>query len=240
MPGWNVADNNLLACSRDHIEAVFDMLEQQARRPEFTGGLEAARLEGWHVDAFLRLKPTTIWFAYDTPDDWEPLVTAAKALADAGLMGGKHRACCYVLAGWNRLGRQDTIEAADERIRAVVQLGFFPQAMLMDDGRDWIPAERRQWKDWSWGWINKEDTQEEKGLIMTEETKDCVTCRHGNLSNTDEPCKECLSRVRAGRETMFTKWEPEEGGRDGEEGDSEGCGNGESRTDGQGAGRGTG
>ena len=39
--GWNVLDDNLLACSDDHVNAVFDMLKRQDRQPEFTGGLEA-------------------------------------------------------------------------------------------------------------------------------------------------------------------------------------------------------
>ena len=33
-----VLDDNLLACSRKHIEAVFDMLGRQKERPIFTGG----------------------------------------------------------------------------------------------------------------------------------------------------------------------------------------------------------
>ena len=42
--GWNVLDNNLLACSPDHIYRVFEMLSRQTRRAVFTGGLEAARI----------------------------------------------------------------------------------------------------------------------------------------------------------------------------------------------------
>jgi hypothetical protein len=38
--GWNILDDNLLACPRDHVEAVFAMLRRQTRRVEFTGGLE--------------------------------------------------------------------------------------------------------------------------------------------------------------------------------------------------------
>lgn len=30
--GWNVLDDNLLACPRPHVEAVFDMLRRQKRR----------------------------------------------------------------------------------------------------------------------------------------------------------------------------------------------------------------
>jgi radical SAM superfamily enzyme YgiQ (UPF0313 family) len=44
--GNNILDDNLLACSEDHIRKVFDMLKKQKYgRPFFTGGLEAARLK---------------------------------------------------------------------------------------------------------------------------------------------------------------------------------------------------
>lgn len=37
-----VLDDNLLACSRQHIEAVFEMLGRQKERPAFTGGWRPA------------------------------------------------------------------------------------------------------------------------------------------------------------------------------------------------------
>lgn len=50
-PGSKVFDDNLLACSDEHIKAVFAMLKTQDReKVEFCGGLEAARLQDWHVD----------------------------------------------------------------------------------------------------------------------------------------------------------------------------------------------
>ena len=36
--GWNILDNNLLACSERHIRAVFDMLSKQAIRAAKAGG----------------------------------------------------------------------------------------------------------------------------------------------------------------------------------------------------------
>lgn len=67
--GWNVLDDNLLACSEIHVRGVFHMLARQDKRPEFTGGLEAARLKPWHVELLCNVKPKQIFFAYDTPDD---------------------------------------------------------------------------------------------------------------------------------------------------------------------------
>jgi hypothetical protein len=55
--GWNILDDNLLACSEKHIKAVFAMADRQEKRPYFTGGLEAARLQLWHVHEFAKLKP---------------------------------------------------------------------------------------------------------------------------------------------------------------------------------------
>lgn len=176
MPGHNVLDNNLLACSRQHIEGVFQMLAQQKQRPHFSGGLEAYRLQDWHVEWFATLKPQVMWFAYDTPDDFEPLVIAAKKLRAAGLMGGKHVACCYVLAGWNGSPTIyhgwpaiDTMEAAELRVKSVIKLGYFPQVMLLDDGRNRNYQERRQWKDWAAPWINKGSVGKRMKKILTEE-----------------------------------------------------------------------
>lgn len=39
--GWNLLDDNILACSEKHIRAVFDMLHRQKKSARFTGGLEA-------------------------------------------------------------------------------------------------------------------------------------------------------------------------------------------------------
>lgn len=55
--GWIVQDDNLLACSEAHIRAVFAMLARQPERVKFAGGLEAARLEDWHVDLLVGLRP---------------------------------------------------------------------------------------------------------------------------------------------------------------------------------------
>jgi hypothetical protein len=55
--GWKVQDDNLLACSRPHFEAVIAMLRRLRKPAEFTGGLEALLLQDWHVDALCSLKP---------------------------------------------------------------------------------------------------------------------------------------------------------------------------------------
>ena len=143
--GWNVLDDNLFACSETHIRKVFAMLKSQEKRAEFTGGLEAARLQPWHVDLLAGLKPNRMYFAYDTPDDLEPLAIAGEMLREAGFTAASHRLCCYVLIGYPG----DTFAAAEQRLTEVIAAGFFPFAMLWRDetGRrspDWITFQR-QW-----------------------------------------------------------------------------------------------
>jgi hypothetical protein len=123
--GWKVHDSNLLACSREHVERVFRMLERQPHRAEFLGGLEAARLQPWHIQHLVRLKPRRIFMAYDTPKDIEPLIMAGRMLSEAGLS----ECYCFVLMGF----AGDTLQAAERRCREAWSCGFLPRAMLYRD-----------------------------------------------------------------------------------------------------------
>lgn len=125
--GWNVLDDNLLACSDGHVQRVFNMLHLQPKRAEFTGGFEALRLKSWHVTELRKLKPKSIFFAYDTPNDWIPLVTAIERLRRFGF--DRHVLRCYVLIGFPK----DDFESADKRLSAVKQIGCDPMAMLWRD-----------------------------------------------------------------------------------------------------------
>ena len=128
--GNNILDDNLLSCSDNHIKEVFAMLKRQKYgKPEFTGGLEAARLKDWHVDQFKKLKPKSLFFAYDTPDDYEPLYEAGKKLLGAGFTTASHTLRAYVLIGWPK----DTFEKAEKRLLDAIRAGFFPMAMLYRD-----------------------------------------------------------------------------------------------------------
>jgi hypothetical protein len=128
--GSNLLDDNLLACSEKHIREVLQMLRRQKYgRPMLTGGLEAARLKPWHVDALRSLRPKQMFFAYDTPDDLEPLLDAAKLFREAGYLSRSIQ-FCYVLVGYSG----DSFEAAEERLVTVKDIGFTPMAMLYRDG----------------------------------------------------------------------------------------------------------
>jgi hypothetical protein len=125
-PGHNIMDDNLLACSEAHIRAVFAMLKGQKEPARFTGGLEAKIMKPWHVELLANARVDRFYCAYDTPDDYEPLVQAGRMLREAGLQG---KAYAYVLVGY----RGDTQEKAEGRLCDAARAGFLPFAMLYTD-----------------------------------------------------------------------------------------------------------
>lgn len=143
--GWNILDNNLLACSEDHIHRVFEMLSRQPRRAEFTGGLEADRLNLQTVARLVLLNPRRIYLAYDTPQDKEPLYAAHIMLRDMGIKPSSHIVSAYVLIGYPH----DTIPEAAGRLRFVASLGIMPYAMLYRDELGKVDqAWRRFQREW--------------------------------------------------------------------------------------------
>lgn len=156
--GWNVLDSNLLACSEGHIRKVFEMLERQPARAQFTGGLEAARLKPWHVDLLWRLRPEQMFFAYDTPDDYEPLVAAGQLLRRADFTRSHLR--CYVLIGHPK----DTLAEAENRLMQTWDAGFLPAAMLWQgDHRN----ESQEWRDLQRHWMRPAITKKHVRELVT-------------------------------------------------------------------------
>jgi len=147
--GYNLLDSNILACSDMHVRTVFAMLAEGrkkfGKRIQFTGGLEAARLMPWHVEALRELRPKQLFFAYDTPDDWLPLRRAGNMLLDAGFTVESHTLRCYVLCGY----RGDTFDNATRRMNQAVAAGFTPMAMLF---RDSSRKPDQSWKRWVRSW----------------------------------------------------------------------------------------
>lgn len=128
--GWNVIDDNLLACSEKHIMAVFGMLRTQSHPVRFTGGLDAARLTPDIADELLRLKPKQIFLAYDTPDDLMHVERATEMLRHRRLADNpSHTTSVFVLVGYPK----DTLEDAEKRLRAMLSIGLVPMAMLYRD-----------------------------------------------------------------------------------------------------------
>lgn len=141
--GWNVLDDNLLACSEQHIMAVFDMLKEQKHQVEFTGGLEAARLTSEIADELERLNPKQIFLAYDTPDDLPHIERARQYLWERELAGDPHHTTrVYVLIGYPR----DTMDAATNRLNAMLGMGLMPMAMLYRDSDGMTDPEWRKFQ----------------------------------------------------------------------------------------------
>lgn len=143
--GWNVLDDNLLACSEEHVWDVLDMLALQARRAEFTGGLEAARFSGHLATLFRNIRPKQMFFAYDEPRDWEPLADAAETCWHAGFTKASHAIRAYVLCGYPK----DTLAAAETRMRQTLAIGVLPMAMLW---RDNDGKTQRAWRQFQRQW----------------------------------------------------------------------------------------
>jgi len=126
--GCNILDDNLLACSDEHIKSVFEMLKNQKQgQPSFTGGLEATILKEWHVKELQIINPDQMFFAYDTSDDYEPLLEAGKLLKKYNFGYRKLRA--YVLIGYPK----DNFNDAERRLINTYHAGFMPMAMLYRD-----------------------------------------------------------------------------------------------------------
>jgi hypothetical protein len=144
--GYDIADDNLLQCSDKHIMEVFAMLKRQEQKAQFSGGLEAKLLKDWHCEQLAELKPRTMYFAYDTPDDYDPLVMAGRKLMKYGFKPTSHQIYCYVLIGYPK----DTFDQAEKRMRQTLDAGFLPYAMLYRDKKgDVDKTWRRFQREWS-------------------------------------------------------------------------------------------
>ena len=105
------------------------MLSNEKHRAEFTGGLEAARFDLWAAARIGDVKPEQLFFAYDTPDDWEPLKNAVDLCWRYGFTRASHAVRAYVLCGYPN----DSIAAASARMGQVLEIGVTPMAMLWRD-----------------------------------------------------------------------------------------------------------
>lgn len=149
--GWNILDDNLLACPEPHVRAVFAMLARQGRQIEFTGGLEARALQDYQVELLAGMRPRpNCFFAYDPGDPFETLKYAADRLLAAGFTRCSHRLRAYVLIGYPK----DTFELATRRLNDMIGIGFTPHAMLWQpetpSAEKYRPAP--QWKAFQRQW----------------------------------------------------------------------------------------
>jgi hypothetical protein len=108
-------------------------------------GIGGGTLSGRPVRAVQCGGPLGAYFPrsmFDTPDDYEPLVTAGKLLADNGIKRSSRKSYCYVLIGYDG----DTMEKAEKRLRDTWKAGFFPFAMLYRDEKGEVQHDWKQFQ----------------------------------------------------------------------------------------------
>ncbi len=120
-PGNIVQDNNLLACSKEHIRKVFEMLRGQ-KQIRFAGGLEPSRITDDIVEELRSLSIRHIWLSYDQPDRKRAL---QKAMDRLSRHFSRDQLRCYVLIGFEG----DTVEKAETRLKEAWAIGTLPFAM---------------------------------------------------------------------------------------------------------------
>jgi hypothetical protein len=142
VPGNIVQDNNLLACSKQHRDRVFNMLKTQ-RAIEFVGGFQPALVTYDVLEQLRSLPVKAIWLAYDHDGGDKPLLRAAKTLKHFN----RNKLRCYVLIGY----KDDTIAKATERLLRAWEIGVLPFAMLYRDANGQLPSLewRRFQRQWS-------------------------------------------------------------------------------------------
>lgn len=142
-PGYIVQDNNLLACSRGHIEKVFKMLAGQRRGIQFKGGLDIDFLKPWHIELLKKIKVAELWVACDRPKDLDRLDKAVDLFGDFSI----EKKRCYVLVGYHGEKQSE----AQTRCVAVLKKGFMPYVQLYR-GLNADPS-RGEWHDFCYFWI---------------------------------------------------------------------------------------
>jgi hypothetical protein len=123
------------------------MLERQKERPVFAGGLEARLLTREMARRLYALRPRSLFFAYDTPDDYDSLVCAGQYLREAGFKQEWRNMSAYVLIGY----KGDTFEKASLRMSNTWAAGFVPMAMLYRNDTGIVDA---KWNRFKQQWIN--------------------------------------------------------------------------------------
>lgn len=121
VPGNIIQDNNLLACSKEHIRKVVDMLRSQ-KNIQFKGGLDKKLFRKENNEMFKDLNISEYWFSCDDDNGWKELEYVANTLSSVST--NKKR--CYCLIGYSG----DSPDNAEKRLKRVYALGFLPFAQL--------------------------------------------------------------------------------------------------------------
>jgi len=136
-----IQDNNLLACSNEHLYRVFNMLSHQSRI-NFSGGLESWRITDKIIERLRGLKIYQLWLSYDHPSNEKPLKRAVIKLQK---YFKRDQIRCYVLMGFHG----DTLEKAEYRLRKAWEIGTLPFSMRYrinkDSWNDSFLFREREW-----------------------------------------------------------------------------------------------
>lgn len=142
-PGWNVNDNNLLQCPREHQAQVYTMLRQQRKGAKFAGGLDATLVDDWVAGQLSTVPIHEVFLAADTKGSLKAL---EKAVAKLSFLR-RDQLRCYVLIAFNG----ETIQEATERLEAVWEIGGLPFAQLYQPPDRFIRYSQ-DWRDLARAW----------------------------------------------------------------------------------------
>jgi len=143
--GYIVNDDNFLACSPDHRQAVYAMLRRQPRAAVFAGGIDCRLVTDGITDEFRTIRISEMFLAADTRAAVAPLRLAAERLDWLGW----EKLRCFVMVGYG----SETISQATERLEAIWQVGIMPFCQLYqppsDHRLEYSPEWRRLQRTWS-------------------------------------------------------------------------------------------
>ena len=136
--GHIVQDNNLLACSDQHLEMVFKMLAGQSHGAQFMG-FDAEFLTDFHVDLLDSIRVDRMFFSYDHCGSTYHLEKVAEMLSHYD----RNKKRCYVLIGYDG----ESIKSAEKRLLKVWKLGYMPFSMLYKNESYKKQYVSKEWQD---------------------------------------------------------------------------------------------
>ncbi len=143
-PGYMIADNNFLACPKEHRLAVYEMLRKQGKAAMFSGGLQASLVNEEVALELRSIRIASVFLAADTEGALGPLERAIKYLSFLR----RDQLRCYVMVAYNGEG----IEQAERRLQAVWDLGCMPFCQLYQPPTQGRIIYSQAWRDLARTW----------------------------------------------------------------------------------------
>lgn len=129
----------IVFCAFDQMQTVISY----GKKYGFMHSYPLFFIKNYSAQVLKEARTERMYFAYDTPNDYDPLVEAGRMLTDAGFTPQSHVMACYNLIGY----RGDTFDKAQSRLEQTIMAGFMPYAMLYRDqsgqvDREWAKFQR--------------------------------------------------------------------------------------------------